>query len=176
MGKSNTEKLNCVLETERTFFRKLTLDDVDNVLQIFQDEQAMRYSPVEKIQGEDAARGFVCWNMENYEQYGYGAWAVVSKASGEYVGQAGIVPQASAAEIFYAIVPKFWGQGLATEVALASLNYALQECGLPEVIAIIHPENEPAIHVAQKIGMQESGALEYWGRQNRLFRKSAQSA
>jgi RimJ/RimL family protein N-acetyltransferase len=37
-----------VLETDRLFLRELTLDDVDNLLRIFSDPEAMRYYPATK--------------------------------------------------------------------------------------------------------------------------------
>ncbi len=39
-----------LIETERTYLRHLTLDDVENVLQIFADFEAMKYSPAATTQ------------------------------------------------------------------------------------------------------------------------------
>jgi RimJ/RimL family protein N-acetyltransferase len=46
-----------------------------------------------------------------------------------------------------------WGHGYATEAALAARDDAFGRLGLPALISIIHPENEPSRRVATKVGM-----------------------
>ncbi len=67
------------------------------------------------------------------------------------------------------IVRESWGQGLATEVATACRDHAFDKLTQPRLIAIIHPHNNRAISVALKIGMADSGMIEMWDRENRLF-------
>jgi hypothetical protein len=47
---------------------------------------------------------------------------------------------------------QWWGQGLATEAALAWCNYAFTVLGADEVISVIHPDNGRSIAVAECIG------------------------
>src|SRR5580658_7777361 len=111
------------IETERTYLRQLTLDDVDNVLQIFLDIEAMKYSPAETTQDRADAEGFIKWNIQNYQQNGLGAWAVIDRSTEKYLGQAGLILQEPGLEVFYSFVREFWGQGFATEVASACRDY-----------------------------------------------------
>ena len=76
-----------IIETERTYLRQLTQDDVDNVMQIFSDPEAMKYSPAETVQSRADAEGIIQWNIENYQKHGKGAWAVISKFDGKFIGQ-----------------------------------------------------------------------------------------
>jgi RimJ/RimL family protein N-acetyltransferase len=158
-----------IIETERTYLRQLTLNDVENVMQIFSDPEAMKYSPAEAVQSRSDAEDLIQWNIESYNQRGFGAWAVISKVTGEYVGQSGIVLHEIGPEIFYSFVRKFWGKGLATEVASACRDYAFHKLNEPRLIAIIHPDNNRAINVAVKLGMRDAGIIEMWGRANCLF-------
>jgi [ribosomal protein S5]-alanine N-acetyltransferase len=49
---------------------------------------------------------------------------------------------------------KFWGQGFATEAALAIVQHAFQKLDLSRLICLIDPENLASIKVAQRIGMK----------------------
>jgi RimJ/RimL family protein N-acetyltransferase len=158
-----------LIETERTYLRQLTLDDVDSVLQIFSDLEAMKYSPAATTQDRAEAEGFIKWNIENYQKHGLGTWAVISKSTGKYVGQSGLIPQEIGLEVFYSFIREFWGQGLATKVASACRDHAFQKLREPRLISIIHPENSRALKVARKLAMQEIGMIEFWNRENLLF-------
>jgi RimJ/RimL family protein N-acetyltransferase len=48
----------------------------------------------------------------------------------------------------------WWGQGLATEAAVAWLRYAFEGLGLTEVIAFSHPENRASVRVMEKCGFE----------------------
>ena len=39
---------------------------------------------------EERTRGWITWNLKNYEKYGFGLWAVVLKETGEFIGDCGI--------------------------------------------------------------------------------------
>ncbi len=160
---------NNLIETERTYLRQLTLDDVDNVLQIFSDLEAMKYSPAATTQDRTDAEDFIKWSIQNYEKHGLGAWAVIAKSTGKYIGQSGLIPQEIGLEVFYSFIREFWGQGFATEVASACKDYAFQKLQEARLISIIHPDNNRAIKVAQKLAMQNMGMIEFWNRTNLLF-------
>ena len=54
-----------------------------------------------------------------------------------------------------------WGRGLATEAAGAARDDAFERLGLPELISIIHPENERSRRVATKLGMTIEGEVSW---------------
>ncbi len=51
----------------------------------------------------------------------------------------------------------FWGRGLATEAAKASVAYGLEKVGLQRIISIIQPENTASRRVAEKTGLTSRG-------------------
>ena len=73
-----------VLETERLILRRLEISDVDALMGIFPDPEAMRYYPGTKSRGETEE-----WVRRSRES-GFGFWAVVLKGSGEFAGQCGL--------------------------------------------------------------------------------------
>jgi RimJ/RimL family protein N-acetyltransferase len=55
-------------------------------------------------------------------------------------------------EIGWTTAREFWGNGYATEAALACRDHAFAELGRDHVISLIAPENVASIRVAEKIG------------------------
>jgi [ribosomal protein S5]-alanine N-acetyltransferase len=158
-----------ILETERMLVRKLEPSDAASVLQVFSDARAMAYAPMEVTHELAVAAQFIAWQQQSQATHGFSAWAVVLKRSGEYVGHAGFVPHQVGAELFYALASRYWGKGLATELAGACLRYGFQHFGFERVISMIHPKNLAAIRVAEKLGGEQNGIVQMWERENLLY-------
>ncbi|WP_316787572.1 GNAT family N-acetyltransferase [Thermoleptolyngbya oregonensis] len=56
-------------------------------------------------------------------------------------------------EVGYVLDCPFWGRGLATEAARASLQFGFDTLGLERIVAIARPENHASQRVMQKLGM-----------------------
>ena len=92
----------------------------------------------------------------NYTTHGYGMFALVSRESSSVIGFCGLVhPGAQIeAELKYALRRRVWGQGLASEAAVAMLAAASSKFGLHRVIATAAPENLASHRVLLNAGMQ----------------------
>jgi RimJ/RimL family protein N-acetyltransferase len=66
----------------------------------------------------------------------------------------------SAPELGWRLGRSGWGRGLATEAAIAARDDAFDRVALPEIISIIHPENQRSQRVAVKLGMQRRRRIE----------------
>lgn len=90
----------------------------------------------------------------DYEKYGYGRLAVELKSEGRFIGFTGLkyLPDLDEVDLGYRFMRAYWGKGLATESAKASLNLGFKELGLKRIIALTLPENEASIHVLNKLG------------------------
>jgi len=144
-----------VIETPRLQLRRMAEDDVAALLTIFGDPEVMRYYPAPF----DGARmqGWVEWNQRSYADHGYGLWAVVLRATGELIGDCGLVHQqvdgVPEIELGYHLRRDLWGQGLATEAASGCLNYGFTTLGRSRIVSLIHPQNGASRRVAEKVGM-----------------------
>jgi len=142
-----------VIETERLRLRPMHDADLDNMAALLGDPEVMRFYPAPKSRTE--ARGWIRWNERNYAEYGFGLW-VIETMDGTFVGDCGITWQlvdgVRDIEVGYHVLPVFQGQGLATEAALASKDFA-RRAGARRLIAIIDPDNVPSQRVAEKIGL-----------------------
>jgi RimJ/RimL family protein N-acetyltransferase len=96
-----------------------------------------------------------------------GVWAVAREDDGRLLGVlllksipasgTGTPPQPSGdVEIGWHFHPDAWGQGYATEAAGLVLHHAL-DAGLPQVVAVTHPENTASQQVCRRIGMTHQG-------------------
>ena len=66
-------------------------------------------------------------------------------------------------EIGFRLASRLWGQGIATEAAAATLEYARRQLGMDYVIALIIEENVASIRVAEKLGMRSGGLIRFDG-------------
>lgn len=57
-------------------------------------------------------------------------------------------------EIFYGFSSEYWGQGLATEAAMAMLHYGFDIIGLKRIIAVVKPDNIASRKVIEKMGLK----------------------
>lgn len=126
------------MSTERLTLREMNKNDVGNLMKIFSDPEAMRYYPSTKDKRQTME--WIEWTLDNYNQYGVGLWVVEDKVTGDFLGQCGIVPQEVddeiEMEIGYLFVRSAWGNGYATEAALACKNYGFEQMNLRKIISL----------------------------------------
>ena len=104
---------------------------------------------------------------------GVGLWALVLKATGEMVGDCGIIRQEiegeSLYEIGYHLRRDLWGQGLATEAATACRDWGFAHLGVNRLISLIRPENVPSQRVAERNGMTIWKEIEWRGLRHYVY-------
>ncbi len=113
-----------------------------------------------------------------WELNGFGLWLLRDRSTGEMVGRGGLQHTSATGvqevEIGWSIVPERWGQGLATELALACVEIAFDDLGLASVIAYTRPDNIASRRVMDKAGLlYEREFTDPHGLTEILFRRSA---
>lgn len=147
------------IRTPRLILRRWRDDDLAPMAEINADPEVMRYigdgSPRDL---EQTAASIERWE-EEWDDEGFGLFAVELLASGELAGMTGLsVPEflpevLPAVEIGWRLGRQFWGQGYASEAAHATLEFALQDRGLDRVISIAQLGNDASENVMRKLGM-----------------------
>jgi [ribosomal protein S5]-alanine N-acetyltransferase len=116
----------------------------------------------------------------HWERYGFGLWLLRDRSTGETVGRGGLqhtfVGGAGEVEVGWAIVPERWGQGLATELALASVDVAFRELRLPEIVAFALPDNVASRRVMEKAGFVYEREVAHGGMPHVLYRRARGAA
>jgi len=153
-----------ILETERLLLRHLTADDLDDLWALYCDPEITRFIP-DAPRSRDEAREELEWHQHGHPRHPeLGLWATIHKASGHFIGRCGLLPWqidgVDEVEVAFTIARAFWGQGLATEAALAIREYAFQQLGLTRLVCLIDAENRASARVAEKMGMVFEKACE----------------
>ena len=66
-------------------------------------------------------------------------------------------------EIGWRLLPKYWGQGLATEAATAVMEYGFRRWGFLRLISLAQTENKASIRIMQKLGMEFERCFQHEG-------------
>ena len=115
--------------------------------EINSDPEVTRY--LNRPTNSDAVEAFYGIVVDHWERHGFGFFAVEETESAgraELVGFAGVaypsfLPElADRPEVGWRLGRCAWGRGLATEAATAVRQFAFDELGFGELIAIIHPD------------------------------------
>ena len=167
-----------IVETDRLILRQFTQDDLNPLHAIMSDPDVMRYIGNGALKTLDEVRHVIncaivdatyAWSRETLArlpqlnlapQRGvqFSMWAAIHKPDNRLIGRCGLlawdVDGQKEVEVGYVLAKPYWGQGLATEAARASRDYAFARLGVDRVISIIQPGNVASQRVAIKNGMR----------------------
>lgn len=147
------------IHTPRLLLRSWHDDDLAPMADINAGVRVMRWIDDGSVRDLDhTAEDIERWE-EEWDEEGFGLFAVELLASGELIGFMGLsVPEflpetMPAVAISWRIGSQFWGQGYASEAAHATLEFALQDRGLDRVISINRVGDNASENVIRKLGM-----------------------
>jgi RimJ/RimL family protein N-acetyltransferase len=141
------------LETSRLRLRMLRESDFPTYETWCANIEIQRYLGGKTMERIEAWR-HLAFLVGHWTLRGYGYYAAEEKASGRLIGRVGYTNSAGwpGFELGWTIVPEFQGRGFATEAATFLLSYAFEVLDQPHVISLIHADNAPSRHVAEKLG------------------------
>jgi RimJ/RimL family protein N-acetyltransferase len=147
--------IDTVFETERLRVRRWREFDLPALMAVYGDAAAMQWVGDGQPITEDECRQWLEVTRANYERRGYGMFAVEQKSESGVIGFCGMVHPGGQkeAEVKYAYLRQFWGQGIASEALLGLLQYGLNKHGIRHVIATTAPQNLASHRVLAKAGM-----------------------
>ena len=154
------------LLSARLELRTFTAGDLDGLFAVFGDPRVMRFVGATR---RPLDRDALCSSQErvraHWERHGFGPLAVVERASGRLVGEAGLqmLEAGPDVELTYTLARAFWGRGYATEAARAVLAWGLDGLGLERIVAVAYPRNRASRHVIEKLGMTFVGRRVCYG-------------
>lgn len=150
------------LETERLILRRFDSSDFAPFTRFMTTREVTRYLAFPKeMKTHEGAKQLLDKTLQAYDSAKpLFALAVEVKASHNFVGCCGVNPlDQQTAEIFYAVVPDYWGRGIATEVAETLTSYLFENLSVKVIKAFIVPGQEASKHVAEKVGFQNTGLV-----------------
>lgn len=145
------------IETPRLLLRDWTEEDILPFARMNSDKEVMEFFLNTLTEEETIA--FYHRIRKEFEEYGYGLYAVECKETHAFLGFVGFhhiafkVDFAPGVEIGWRLCREAWGEGYATEAAFACLDYAREHLRFKEVYSFTAVPNKRSARVMQKIGM-----------------------
>ncbi|MGI9519376.1 MAG: GNAT family N-acetyltransferase [Pirellulaceae bacterium] len=144
------------LTSDRLNIRPVESGDAEFILEILNDPDFIEFTFDRKIRSLEAASEF----LENgplavFNERGIGLFVIELGESQSPVGitsltQRDYLPQP---DVGFVVLPEYRGQGIATEAAQLTIDYARQELGIDPLYAMASADNERSIAILKKLGM-----------------------
>ncbi|WP_238012782.1 GNAT family N-acetyltransferase [Dactylosporangium sp. AC04546] len=148
------------LETDRLLLRRLTTDDLDNLVELDSDPEVMRYlsggAPTPRERLRDVGLPSMLAYYDRGDDFGY--WAVARQE--DFLGWVAFRPDRgygpaaevdrSGIEVGYRLRRETWGQGYATEACRALIRKGFTELGVQRVYAETMAVNAASRRVLEK--------------------------
>ena len=152
-------------DSARLHFRPLTESDAPGMFALDSDPAVHRYLGGiggTMVTDEAQSRATIRFIQAQYAAHGIGRWAVLLRATGEFMGWAGLKrvagPMNGRSDFYdlgYRYRPPFWGQGYGYEAAQAWLDYGFQTLRLPRICAYADKNNAGSRRILAKAGLRE---------------------
>ena len=160
--------MKVILETDRLFLREYVEDDAEAFFRLNSDPEVLRFVPDKRLLNVEQARQILVDHpIADYRKYGFGRGACILKSTGEQIGFAGLkyLEELGEVDVAFRLMPNHWGQGLATEAAIASVRFGFADLGLKRIIGLVMPENIASVRVLEKTGLRYAEPVTFWGHQ-----------
>ena len=160
-------------ETKRLKARKMTEEDLPlfHLMNSNTDMMATLGGICDKI---ETNKRFI-WNLNQWVTYGFGQCFFFDKITNEVVGRGGIrrleIDGSEETEIAYALLPSFWGRGLAAEIAKKCVKIGFEYYKNSSLIAGTQATNKASQKVIIKSGFEFEKEIFQYGAKQFVYRQ-----
>ena len=163
-----------LIQTERLQLRLLRDDDGDAaaMLQLLNEPGFHEFIGDRGVRTLEQARDYVRnHTFGSYSAHGFGMYAIERRSDGAWLGNAGLVRREGlpCADVGYALLGAYTGQGYALEAVQGVLAYARGTLGLGELRAIVSQGNARSVALLEKIGFRDDGTVVLPGKDEQLL-------
>jgi RimJ/RimL family protein N-acetyltransferase len=146
--------------TERLTAERLRPEHFPDYARLFQDARVMATLSTDGLPLPDGeVADWLRSSLQHWDRHGYGVW--IFREEGRFIGRAGLgnceVGGRPEVELGFALLPEFWGRGLATEMARSMLRLAFERIGLRHVVGFTTAANRASRRVMEKAGFRFEG-------------------
>lgn len=148
-----------IVHTDRLVLRRWLESDHAPFAEICSDPEVMRYIGDGSTRAAKQASSAINAFETKWAEKGYGLFAVELKQSGELIGFTGFswpafLPEVlPSVEIGWRFSKASWGNGYASEAALAALSFGTGDLGLTDIVSIYQIGNGASERIMRKLGM-----------------------
>lgn len=154
------------IDASRIKLRHLEESDIDDLFDIFSDQEAMLYWSSPPFAERSEAAKLLLEIHKNLEKKQLFQWGIALRETDKIIGTSTLFHldmRNRRAEIGYALNRNYWKQGFVNEALKALFKFAFDELNLHRIEADVDPNNAASIRVLEKLGFQKEGFLrERW--------------
>lgn len=150
------------IESTRLIFAEVSAADLENIHILYSSPEIDKYNtlgiPKDIEDTKNLVRRMVYAQKES-PRSSYN-WTISLKRNSEFIGMAGLTlanNKFKLGEIYFEILPSFWGNGYATEVSKTLIALGFDKFSLHKIEAGVATENIASIRVLEKSGMIREG-------------------
>ena len=148
--------------TERLLLREINWNDLEDIHRLHSVPEVDEFNTL-GIPGDlEETRELIRPDIDakNKDQQSRYTWRIIEQYSADFIGLAGMMlsnDKFRLGEIYYKLLPAYWGKGYATEVAKNLIMTGFEKFQLHKIEAGVATDNERSIRVLEKAGMTREG-------------------
>lgn len=144
--------------------RPFTLNYLDALCALNSDPEVMKYITGGEPMPREQTQARLSFYLSHWQRHGFGLFAVEYKKTDEFAGFCGLqyLDGTAEVEVGYRLARNYWGKGVATESARASLQFGFDHLNLDRIVAVVHPDNLASQRVIEKIGLKYEKQARYY--------------
>jgi RimJ/RimL family protein N-acetyltransferase len=150
--------------TRRLTAERLQETHLADLVALHLDPDVSRY--LGGVRSPEQTRTYLAVNLAHWERHGFGLW-VLRTRTGEFAGRAGIrhltLDGVDEVEIAYTFKRACWGEGLASEITEALVEFALVQMKLRSLVGVVAVGNAASRRVLEKAGFSLERSAKYRG-------------
>lgn len=166
-----------LIETDRLILREIIQEDAQDMFLMDSNPHVHRYLGQNPVSHIDQIHKVILMVQKQYEDNGIGRFAIIEKKTNQFIGWTGlklvremINNKTNYYDLGYRLKEAYWGRGIATESAIASLDYGFNIMGLEEIYSMCEVGNISSANVIEKCGFNYIETINYDGNQHYWFR------
>ncbi|MCT4629126.1 GNAT family N-acetyltransferase [Winogradskyella sp.] len=161
--------MNIHIETKRLILRPVTIDDAQDFFELDSNPKVHEFLGKNPVTSIEQSKAIIKNILQQYEEFNLGRLAVIKKDTNEFLGWSGLKYECVVRKEFnyydigYRFKEKHWGNGYATESAIASLDHGFKELKLKEISGAAEANHTVSNVILKKIGLIPSGTFKFDG-------------
>jgi ribosomal-protein-alanine N-acetyltransferase len=146
--------MSLFIQTPRFVIREFRPEEKDTYMALFDDERVIVHLP--KRTTKEHLEIFDNALKDYAHRRQLGRWGLFNNGDGDFIGLCLLrkfYDQHGKVELGYTLHQKYWGRGIASEMAHAMINYGFIHTDADEIVAVTTLENYASQKVLEKAGM-----------------------
>jgi len=163
--------MHIIAQTPDFVIRNFTPEEEDAYMALFDDEQVTQHLPYRTRQ--EHIKIFKQALDDYVEINGLGRWGIFNNVDDDFMGFCllrNYEDERGKVELGYAMHKKYWGKGIASEMATIMVGYALTHTGAKEIVGVTTLENIGSQKVLEKAGLVRENNFMREGKELAYFR------